>query len=436
VTETRIVGLLVVPSAGQVLRDAEIAFAHGRITYLGPVRGELRAGDLNGHGRLAIPGLVNAHTHSAMTLLRGYCDDVPLQTWLTHVRAFELRMTADDIRAGLRLALAEMLRSGTIGFIDMFQWDSDLVGMVSAAGMRVLAAPAVFGYEAVAFPMADPTPGALMLSRTVDLAHEFAGDPLIGLGYGLHAPYTCPPDMIEDVARRSAADGLPVHIHLSETRSEVDESVRLLGVTPITHVASLGLLDGRAHVAHAVHPRQGDIELLVRPGVTVSHNPVSNLKLGAGIAPVPSYLAAGVRLALGTDSVASNNTLDMFEEIKTGTLLQRGLALDPAAITGAALFGMATSGGARALSPSLSGVLAVGEPADVVLLDIGGTTATPLTDPRSFLAYAARGTDVVDVFIAGRRVVVDGQVATIDENAARAEVAERAARILAELKEG
>lgn len=418
-----------------VLTEAEIAFSSdsGRITYLGPIRGSLRAGDIDGTGRLAIPGLVNAHTHSAMTLLRGYSDDVPLKTWLTQVRAFELRLTASDILAGLRLALAEMLRSGTVGFVDMFAWDSSLLAAVSEAGLRVSAAPAVFGYDAVAFPMADPTPGVDILTRTATLATEFAGDPLIGLAYGLHAPYTCPPEMIADVAGRRADNGIGVHIHLSETRSEVSESLRLHGATPIGLVAELGLLDGRVHVAHAVHPRQGDIDLLCRPGVTVSHNPVSNLKLGAGIAPVPSYLAAGVRLGLGTDSVASNNTLDMFEEIKTGTLVQRGLVADPSVIAGAQLLQMATAGGAPALDPSLSGVLAVGEAADLVLLDVTGTTALPFTDPGSFLVYAARGTDVTDVFIAGRRVVAGGVVRTIDEAAARADVVQRSLRIRREL---
>ena len=437
-SEVRIGPLTVVPEAGQVIRDAEIALSadSGRITYLGPVRGPLGAGDLDGAGRLAIPGLVNAHTHSAMTLLRGYSDDVPLHTWLTHVRAFELRLTASDIRAGLRLALAEMLRTGTVAFIDMFQWDSTLLGAVSEAGMRVSAAPAVFGYDSVAFPMADPTSGSDVLDGTAALAAEFAGDPLIALAYGLHAPYTCPPEMIAEVALRGRAEQIGVHIHLSETAREVDHSLRQFGVTPIRQVADLGLLDGRVHVAHAVHPRAGDVELLGRPGVTVSHNPVSNLKLGAGIAPVPQYLSAGVRLGLGTDSVASNNTLDMFEEIKTGVLAQRGIAVDPAVISGADLFRMATAGGAPAVDPALSGVLAVGEPADLVLLDVTGTTALPFTDPGSFLAYAARGTDVTDVFVAGRQVVANRTVTTIDEAAARAEVAERAARILAELAAG
>lgn len=436
-SEIRIVGATVLPdaAAAAAIPDGELAFSpeSGRITYLGPRRGPAGRDDIDGAGRLVMPGLVNAHTHSAMTLLRGYSDDVPLQTWLDHVRAFEVRLTTADIQAGLRLALAEMLRCGTVGFLDMFQWDSALLGIVATTGMRVSAAPAVFGYDAVAFPAADPTPGGAMLDRTAQLAAEFAGDPHIRLAYGLHAPYTCPPEMIRDVARRAAGDGLGVHIHLSETRFEVAESLRLHGVTPVRQVADLGLFDGRVHVAHAVHPRDGDIELLAPPGVTVSHNPVSNLKLGAGIAPVRRYLDGGVRLGLGTDSVASNNTLDLFEEIKTGVLVQRGLAADPSVLSGSDILQMATRGGAQALDPDLSGTLAIGEVADVVLLDVTGTTAVPFTNAVSFLAYAARGTDVTDVFIGGRRVVAHGRVTVLDEDADRAEVAERAARILGEL---
>ena len=435
--EIRIVGVTVLPDpeAGGTMHDAELAFAtdSGRITYLGARRGPVGVGDIDGTGRLAVPGLINAHTHSAMTLLRGYSDDVPLQTWLEHIRAFEVRLTAADIQAGLRLALAEMLRCGTVGFLDMFQWDSDLLAIVAGTGMRVAASPAVFGYDAVAFPSADPTPGGVMLDRTAQLAAEFAGDPRIRLMYGLHAPYTCPPEMIRDVAGRSAIDGIGVHIHLSETRSEVAQSLRHHGVTPIRQVADLGLLDGRVHVAHAVHPGEADVDLLARPGVTVSHNPVSNLKLGAGIAPLRTYLDAGVRLGLGTDSVASNNTLDLFEEIKTGVLVQRGLAADPGVLSGMDLLRMATQGGARALDEALSGTLAVGEAADLVLLDVTGTTAVPFTSAASFLAYAATGADVTDVFIGGRQVVAQRRVTVLDEDAARAEVADRAARILGEL---
>ena len=432
---TRIVDAWVVPHPGGVLEASEIAFSSssGLISYLGPVRGPAGAGDVDARGRIVAPGLVNAHTHAAMTLLRGHSDDVPLQEWLGAIRAFELRMTYDDIRAGLALAMAEMIRSGTIGFVDMHLWDGTLLADVCVAGMRVCAAPAVFGYDAVAYPRARQETGAQVLDRTPELAAEFAGERLVRVSYGPHAPYSCGPELIGDVARQAATNGLGVHIHLSETRAEVTESLARHGVSPIALAARQGLFGVGTHVAHAVHPEPGDAELLASRGITLSHNPISNLKLGAGIAPIADYRAAGVAMALGTDSVASNNTADLFEEIKIGTLLQRGLRHDPGVQSGADALAMATSGGAAALGVGLSGRLAVGEPADLIVLDSATPAATPLIDPRSFLAFAATGADVTDVFIAGRQVLADRRLTTLDEQAIRADVAERVRRIRAEL---
>ena len=236
------------------------------------------------------------------------------------------------------------------------------------------------------------------------------------------------------MARRAARNGLGIQIHLSETRLEVAESLAAHGRSPIALAAEVGLLGVRTHVAHAVHPEPGDAELLVADGVTVSYNPVSNLKLGAGIAPVPQYQAAGVALALGTDSMASNNSADLFEEVKTGALLQRGAHHDPAILRGADTFAMATSGGARAVRTGLSGRLAVGEVADLILIDATGPAATPLPDPLAFLCYAASGDDVTDVFVAGRRLLADRRLTTLDLESIRAEVSERVERIRAELE--
>ncbi|WP_111765996.1 amidohydrolase [Nakamurella deserti] len=431
---TRLVDATVLAEPGVVHRNAALSIdPDGHVGGLAPYDGVPRDGDLDLGGRVVIPGMTNGHTHSAMTLLRGHSDDVPLHTWLTHVRAFELRMTADDIAAGLRLALVEMLRSGTTGFVDMFQWDDALLDIVAGSGMRANVAPAVFAYDAVAFPNADDRPGRVVLDDTPRLAAAYAGHPLITVGYGLHAPYTCPPELIRDVARRTRDDGLGVHIHLSETRREVDDALAAHGVSPIRLVADLGLLDAQVHVAHAVHPVDGDIGLLARPNVTVSHNPVSNLKLGAGIAPAPHYRDAGVRLALGTDSVASNNTLDLFEELKMGAILHRGVAEDPSVLSGAEVLGWATRGGALAARAGGTGRIRVGEPADLVVLDVSGATGTPLPDVTSFVAYAATGALVTDVFVAGRRLVADRRVTVLDEDAVRADVRERVSRIRGEL---
>ncbi|MEP6561649.1 MAG: amidohydrolase family protein [Nakamurella sp.] len=437
-SEIRVVGGTIVASPSEVHRAAEVAFSPGTglISYLGPVRGPVAEGDIDGTGRIVAPGLINAHTHAGISLLRGYSDDEPLQQWLGHIRAFELRMTRADIRAGLLLSMAEMISTGTTGFIDMFLWDSGLLADVRAAGMRVNAASAVFGYEAVAYPLASRETGAEVLAGTPRLAAEFAGDPLITVGYGPHAPYSCGPDLLADIAGRAAVDGLGIHIHLSETAFEVSESVVQHGLSPIALVAGLGLLQLPTHVAHAVHPEPGDADLLAADRVTVSYNPVSNLKLGAGVAPVPGYLDAGVWLGIGTDSMASNNSADLFEEIKFGALVQRGVHHDPAIMHGAGTLAMATTGGARALGGGLSGRLAVGESADLILLDAGGFTATPLPDPVTFLGYAASGSDVTDVFVRGRRLLADRRLTTLDASAIKADAAHRVARIRSELHAG
>ncbi|RIJ76991.1 amidohydrolase [Nakamurella silvestris] len=434
-SQQRITGAVVIPEPGVVIPDGEIVFspATGVIEHVGPSRGPAGPGDIDAGGRVMVPGFTNGHTHSAMTLLRGYSDDVPLHIWLGHVREFELRMTTADIKAGLQLAMVEMLRSGTTAFVDMFHWDAELLAAVSEAGMRVNAAPAAFDYDAVGFPTASPLSGRELIDATPSLAAQFRGDPLVHVSYGLHAPYTCSAEMIADVAGRAERDGLSIQIHLSETRREVDQSLAAHGVSPIRHVENLGLFANQVHVAHAVHPIEGDVEILALAGATVSHCPVSNLKLGAGIAPSVTYHEAGVTLAIGTDSVASNNNLDLFEELKTGIIVQRGLALDPNVLSGATVFGWATAGGAKAAAAGSAGRLAVGEQADLVLLDTTSDSGTPLNSAESFVHFAARGSDVTDVFVAGRQVVAGRKVLTLDEEAVREDVRTRVARIKSEL---
>jgi 5-methylthioadenosine/S-adenosylhomocysteine deaminase len=438
VSERRIVHATVVTQDGarRVLADGEVAYSAvtGLITYVGPTRGPAGAGDLDAAGAIVMPGLVNAHTHSAMTPLRGYCDDRDLQTWLAGIRAFEDRMSAADIRAGLQLALAEMIRNGITCFADMFLWDEALLGDVVSAGLRVLAAPAVFGYDAVGYAGAlvngEPQTGREALAATERLAATFAGDAQVRIAFGPHAPYTCPPDLLADVARRAARLDVPIHIHLSETAFEVEQCRAEHGRTPIELARNLGLFGAAVLVAHCVHPGPADAAILAAAGASVVHNPVSNLKLGAGIAPLAELRAAGVRTALGTDSVASNNNLDLFEEIKTGTIVHRGRHETSDLVRGSELLDMATCEGAAAVGFGSSGALEAGRAADLVVLSVASTRATPMTSPLSFLTFAARGDDVTHVVVGGRELMRDGRLLTVDEDAARAAVAATAARIL------
>lgn len=430
--QTRIVGTTVVVDADTVVTDAEIAFdaGSGRVTYLGPTRPG-RADSIDGRDRIVAPGLVNTHGHAAMSLLRGASDDADFPTWLAAVRGLEVGMTHADVRAGLALAMVEMIRSGTVGFCDMYLWDETLVGDVVSAGLRVNAATAIFGADAVGYPAATLETGADVLHRTAALAAAFRGERTVRVSYGPHAFYTAGDELIAEVARRSSRDGLDVHIHLSETRAEVQASVADTGRSPIGRAVDAGLTDGRLLVAHAVHPVGDDVGLLARAGVTVAHNPVSNLKLGAGIAPLAEYLSGGVRVGLGTDSAASNNSLDLFEELKLAALLPRGTTLDPAAVSGATSWRMATAGGAAALHPELSGRLAVGEPADLVMVGTDRAAGVPLGDPVALLAFATTGAAVTDLFVAGRGLLRAGRLTTLDEAAVRADAAYRVARLRA-----
>lgn len=436
-SERRIVHATVVTQddARRIVTDGEVAYSSstGLITYVGPTRGPAAVGDLDAVGAIVMPGLVNAHTHSAMTPLRGYSDDRDLQTWLTGIRAFEELMTAADVRAGLRLALAEMIRNGTTCFADMFLWDEDLLGDVASTGLRVLAAPAVFGYDSTGYPGASARAGRDTLALTEQLASTFAGDAQVHIAFGPHAPYTCPPELLSDVATRASRLDVPVHIHLSETAFEVQQCRAEHGRTPIELARDCGLFDGPVLLAHCVHPSASDISLLAAADASVSHNPVSNLKLGAGIAPLAQLRAAGVRTALGTDSVASNNNLDLFEEIKTGTIVHRGRHEVSDLVSGSDLLDMATREGAAAVGFGAAGVLDVGHAADLIALGIDSTRATPLISPVSFLAFAARGHDVRHVIVGGRELMRDGILLTVDEDAARAAVSATAARITAEL---
>ena len=411
------------------VQNAELEIdERGRIAYAGPARAEsVVTHDLAGHALM--PGLVNGHTHSAMTLQRAVSDDEGFMPWLAAVQAVEQGLTRDDVVAGLELAMLEMIANGTTAFADMYHWDEGLLETVQRAGMRVLAAPAMFTAESVGFPGVSPLDGAQTLDYTEQLAERFAGDEQIRLAYGPHAPYTCSPELLREIAERSQRTGIKIHMHVAESRAEVEQITEQYGNTPAKHLDALGFFEADVLAAHCVHLTLEEIEIFARTGTAASHNPVSNLKLGCGVAKLPEMLEAGVRLTLGTDSVASNNSLDQFEEIKLATILHRGVRHDAAAVKAADVLDIATRRGADAIGFPETVALEAGRFADVIAIDLGTTRATPMGSLVSHLAFSASGEDVRHVFIGGRHVYANGEHLTLDAPDILARAGAAAARL-------
>jgi 5-methylthioadenosine/S-adenosylhomocysteine deaminase len=411
------------------VENAELEMnAQGRIVYAGASRPHSRVThDLAGHALM--PGLVNGHSHSAMTVLRGISNDEGFSAWLAAVQQAEQQLTRDDVVVGLELAMLEMIETGTTSFADMYYWDAGLLELVRSAGMRVCAAPAFSTAEGVPFSGVSAHTGADVLDETESLAARFAGDAHITLAYGPHAPYSCPPALLREVAARSKRTGIPIQIHVSESVTEVQQIVELHGSTPARYLATLGVFEVPVLAAHGVHLTPDEIEMFARVGAAVSHNPVSNLKLGCGVAPLPDLISAGVPLTLGTDSVASNNSLDLFEEIKLATLLHRGVRHDASAVRATDVLDIATRSGAQAIGFSDTGALEHGKLADVIALDLTGAHAAPRTSLASHLAFSARGSDVRHVFIGGRHIYADGAHLTLDAGEILERVRVTAARL-------
>jgi 5-methylthioadenosine/S-adenosylhomocysteine deaminase len=407
-----------VEPTGQVLADHAIAVHRGRILAVLP-GGEARAryrADTDSHlgGQVLLPGLVNAHTHAAMSLFRGMADDLPLQEWLEqHIWPAEQRWVSDAmVRDGTRLACAEMLRGGVTCFNDMYFYPDEVGKVASECGMR-----ATIGLIVVDFPTVWAGDADEYLAKGTQVHDRFRDDPLIRTAFAPHAPYSVSDAPFARV--RTLADELDiaVHIHLHETAAEVANSVREHGERPIARLDRLGLLNHRLIAVHMVHLDDGEIERLAECAASVVHCPESNLKLGNGFCPAQQLLNAGITVALGTDGAASNNDLDLHGEMRTAALLAKGLTGNARALPAATAVEMATLGGARALAlDDEIGSLLPGKSADVIAMDLGGLETQPVHDPLSHLVYACARSMVTNVWIAGRPVVKDRELLTLDED--------------------
>jgi len=378
-------------------------------------------------GGIIMPGLINVHTHAAMTCFRGLADDLPLMTWLNdHIFPAEAKMDAGRVYSGALLACAEMILSGTTCFCDMYLFEDAVARAARHAGIR-----AVVGEVLYDFPSPNYGPIERGFAYTQDLIGRWQHDPLITIAVEPHSPYLCAPALLQQAFSLAQSNAVPMVIHLAETRGEVDTMQRKYQRSPVEHLADLGVLGANLLACHCVAVTEGDIELLRRHDVKVAHNPESNMKLAAGIAPVPQLLEAGICVGLGTDGCASNNNLDLFLEMDTTAKLHKVRTLDPTALDARTVVRMATIDGARALGlDDRTGSLEVGKQADLIVVDVNQPHLTPMYRAVSHLVYAVRGSDVSLSIINGTIVMQDGRLLTFDVEKAMEDVR----RIAADLR--
>ncbi|MCK9857454.1 amidohydrolase [Paenibacillus sp. ATY16] len=415
--------------ANEVFRG-HMVVTDNRITYIGaeaPTGLDEQVERIDGSKQAFMPGLINTHGHAAMSLLRGYSDDQNLQVWLEQkMWPMEAKYVDQDTRAGSALAIVEMLKTGTTAFVDMYDRMDQVAQMVEQSGIRGALTRGVIGLCPEEIQQAK-------LKEAIAFARDWNGkaDGRITTMISPHAPYTCPPDYIEKFVQAAHDYDLPVHTHMSETLAEVEQNVRDYGSRPVEHLDKLGFFSRPALVAHAVHLNDEEIALLAERNVAVSHNPVSNLKLASGVARVPELLRAGVTVSLGTDSVASNNNLDLFKEIKFAALLHKGISGDPTVIPAMEALRMGTVYGARSIWQEGSiGQLAEGMKADFIAIDLEQPHYYPLTDIVSHLVYSGSGRDVKHVWVDGKKVVHNGECTMMDEEKIRFEAQASFERLL------
>ncbi|MBE9470540.1 MAG: amidohydrolase family protein, partial [Chloroflexi bacterium] len=383
-------------------------------------------------GCAVIPGLINAHTHAPMTLLRGLADDLRLDVWLMgYIMPVEREFVRPDFCwLGTQLACAEMIRSGTTCFADMYYYEEAVADAAAQAGMRAVCAETVLKF---------PTPDALSYDEGLEHARDFIlrwkGHPLITPAVGPHTPYTTTAELLQACAQLALEFDVPLHIHIAETSQEVEEHRAEYGMPMVPWVKKQGVFKAKAIAAHCVHLDEGEMHTLLHYGVGVAHNPTSNLKLASGIAPVVRMLELGLNVGIGTDGPASNNDLDMWEEMRLAALLAKGATSDPTALPARQALAMATIGGARALHmDEFVGSLEPGKRADVTVVDLCNIHSTPKfsRDREALyaqLVYATKGSDVRDVMCQGQWLMRERRLLTLDEQALRAEAAGIARKI-------
>lgn len=400
--------------ARETLERASMAVSGGIIRALGPTEEMRREWEartvLDLPKSLLMPGLINAHTHAAMTFLRGYADDLPLLEWLEKkIFPIEAKLTPEIVRLGSLLGYAEMLACGVTGCVDMYMFESSALEAAELAGIRCLGGEAVFGFPSPA--CGDYTAA---LEETAALAERYAGSRRIGVAVNPHSVYTTDGKILAACRDLALTYNLPLHIHLAESAAETASCLKLYNTRPLEWCGRNGLFDCRLMAAHLVDINKEEIAVLAENGVFAIHNPASNMKLASGFAPAPEMLKAGVTVGLGSDGPASNNNLNMFQEMRLAALIHKASAGDPSALPAGAALDMATINGGKIMGRQDLGVLAPGMRADCAALDLTRPHMMPMHQPVSQLVYAASGHECQMTMVEGEIVYRDGRFARFD----------------------
>jgi len=409
--------IVTMDSQRRVIEDGLIAVRAGRIVAIGSRRdlepAYIATRTINATGRLITPGLINGHTHVPMVLFRGLADDLDLQEWLTkYIFPAEAKnVTEEFVRVGTRLGLAEMIRGGTTTYCDMYYFEDAIADETSKAGVR-----GVLGETVIDFPVADNKSNAEAMSYVEKFVSRWKGNDLIVPAIAPHAPYTVSEEHLKAARAFSDRTGAPIVTHISETKRELDDSIKAKGASPVAYLERIGFLNERVIAAHMVWPQGSDVSILQKRRVGVVHNPQSNMKLASGVAPVPKMLQDGVLLGLGTDGAASNNDLNMWEEMDTVAKLHKVFSGDPKVISAQQAFELATIRGAEALHLEKEiGSLETGKRADFLLIERDSLNQIPLYNIYSDLVYATKASDVQSVVINGRVVMQNRKLLTLNE---------------------
>lgn len=409
--------IIPVEPKGIILEKHSLAVNDGKILELLPTqqaREKYTATDqyqLDTHA--LIPGLINAHTHAAMTLFRGLADDLPLMDWLNnHIWPAEQKwVNPEFVEAGTQLAIAEMIRGGTTCFNDMYFFPDHTADVAISAGIR-----AVIGLIMIDFPTAWAKDPDEYLSKGINVHDKYKHNSLIRTAFAPHAPYTVSDEPLKKINIDAEELNIPIHMHVHETRDEIEKSLKQYGKRPVQRLHELGLLNERMMAVHVTQVVQDEIELMSKLGVSVLHCPESNLKLASGFCPVNELLQAGVNVALGTDGAASNNDLDMLGEMRSAALLAKGIANDSSAVPAQNILEMATINAARALYiDNEVGSLLAGKQADIVAINLNQIETQPVYNPVSQIVYSCNRQQVTDVWVAGKQLLKNRELTTIDQ---------------------